>query len=131
LNRDRHRFEAAGVRLVVIGMGTPGNARHFRESHGLELELLMDADRRAYKAAGAKKATFGELLGPRVVAKGLRRALSSRVHQGMTVGHPAQLGGVMIVMPDGSVPWVHLSDDAADNPPNELVLEAVRRATDG
>jgi prostamide/prostaglandin F2alpha synthase len=131
LNRDREEFEAAGVRLVVIGMGTPGNASHFRESHHLDLELLVDTDRQAYKAAGAKKATFGELLGPRVVAKGMRRALASRVHQGRTIGHPAQLGGVMIVMPDGSVPWVHLSDDASDNPPNELVLEAARSATAG
>ena len=119
------------MRLVVIGMGTPGNARHFRESQGLELELLVDADRLAYKAAGAKKATFSELLGPRVVAKGLRRSLASRVRQGRTIGHPAQLGGVMIVMPDGSVPWVHLSDDAGDNPPNELVLEAARSAVAG
>jgi prostamide/prostaglandin F2alpha synthase len=131
LNRDREEFEAAGVRLVVIGMGTPGNASHFRESQHLDLELLVDTDRQAYKAAGAKKATFGELLGPRVVAKGMRRALASRVHQGRTIGHPAQLGGVMIVMPDGSVPWVHLSDDASDNPPNELVLEAARSATAG
>jgi hypothetical protein len=32
-------------------------------------------------------------------------------------------------MRDGSIPYAHLSDDASDNPPNDEVLEAVRRAT--
>lgn len=128
LHRDREKFEAAGVGLAVVGMGTPANARDFREKQGVELELLVDPERRAYKAAGAKKATFGELLGPRVVAKGLRRGLAEGVHQGRTIGHPAQLGGVMIVKPDGSVPYVHLADDASDNPPNSVVLEAARKA---
>ncbi len=129
LHRDRDRFEEAGARLMVIGQGTPEQAGHFRESQGVELELLVDPERRAYKAAGAKKATFSELLGPRVVARGIRRSLASGVRQGRTVGHPAQLGGVMLVMPDGSVPYVHLADDASDNPPNEEVLAAVRSAT--
>jgi hypothetical protein len=129
LHRDRKRFADAGVRLVVIGQGRPEQAAHFRDSHKLDLDMLVDTRRQAYKAAGTKIATFGELLGPRVVAKGVRRAAASGVHQGRTVGHPAQLGGVLLVMPDGSIPYAHLSDDASDNPPNDEVLEAVRRAT--
>lgn len=109
-------------------MGTPEHARHFRETQGVDLDLLVDPERKAYAAAGTKKATVGELIGPRVVLAGMRRTLATRVHQGRTIGHPAQLGGVMIVKPDGSVPWVHLADDAGDNPPNAEVLAAARRA---
>ena len=116
------------MRLVVVGQGTPEQARHFRDSQKVELDLYVDTDRGAYRAAGTKKATFGELLGPRMVLRGARRTLASLVHQGRTVGHPAQLGGVLLVMPDGSVPYAHLSDDASDNPPNEEVLKAVRQA---
>ncbi len=129
LHRDREEFERACARLAVIGQGSPEHAAHFRESQGVDLDLLVDPERRAYKAAGTRKGTFGELLGPRVVARGVRRSLASRVRQGRTVGHPAQLGGVMLVMPDGSVPYVHLAQDASDNPPNEEVLAAVRSAT--
>jgi AhpC/TSA antioxidant enzyme len=129
LHRDRKRFEEAGARLVVVGQGRPEQAEHFRESQGLDLELFVDSRREAYKAAGTKVATFNELLGPAVVAKGLRRAVASRVHQGRTVGHPAQLGGVLVVMPDGSIPYAHLSEDASDNPPNDEVLDALGRAT--
>ncbi len=129
LHRDREEFEAAGVRLVVIGQGTPAHAIHFRDSHKIELEMLVDRGRDSYRAAGTKVATISELIGPSVVAKGTARALRQRLPQQRTQGHPAQLGGVMLVLPDGSVPYSHLSDDASDNAPNDEVLAAVRQAT--
>ena len=128
MNRDRDELAAAGARLVVVGQGTPMNAAHFRERFELDLELLVDTDRVGYKAAGTKVATVSELLSPRVVARGLRRSRDSGVFQGSIDGHPAQLGGLMLVMPGGDVPWVHLSDDASDYPPNAEAIEAVRAA---
>jgi peroxiredoxin len=128
LHRDRKEFEAAGVRLVAIGQGSPEDAEDFRKGQGVELEVLVDPERRTYKAAGAKKATFSELLGPNVVWKGLKRTAGLRVRQGRIIGHAAQLGGVLIVKPDGSIPYAHLSEDASDNPPNEEVLAAAREA---
>jgi hypothetical protein len=132
LHRDRDRFRDAGVELVVIGQGRPEQAAHFRESQGVAgLELLVDKRRESYEAAGTKLATLNELLGPRVVLKGIRRSAASRVHQGRTVGHPAQLGGVLLVMPDGSIPYAHLANDAGDNPPNDEVLAAIERGLSG
>ena len=128
MNRDRDAFGEAGARLVVIGQGTPVNAAHFRRQFDLELDLLVDTDRRAYKAAGTKVGTLSELLAPRVVARALRRGRESGVHQGGIQGHPAQLGGLMLVTPGGGVPWVHLSGDASDYPPNAEAIEAVRAA---
>jgi hypothetical protein len=128
LNRDRERFAEAGAPLAVIGQGTPVNAARFRERFDLDIDLLVDTDRRAYKAAGTKMGTLSELLSPKMVARGLRRALGSRVLQGRVIGHPAQLGGMMLVVPGGEVPWVYLSNDASDYPPNDEVIEAVRGA---
>jgi peroxiredoxin len=129
LHRNREKFEQAGVRLVVVGQGRPEQAEHFQRTQGVDLDMLVDTRRESYRAAGAKVATFSEILGPRVVAKGVRRAAASGVRQGRTVGHSAQLGGVLLVMPDGSIPYSHLSEDASDNPPNDEVLAAVREAT--
>ena len=112
---------------MVIGQGTPANAAWFRREFDLDIDLLVDTDRLAYKAAGTKVATVGELVGPKMLLRGAKRARSSGVIQGKIVGHPAQLGGLMLVMPDGSAPWAHLSDDASDYPPNDEVIEAVRR----
>jgi hypothetical protein len=129
LHRDRELFAEAGVALVVIGQGTPRHAAAFASDHGLDgLRLLVDPDRSTYAAVGAKMAGVTDLLGPRVALRGLRAVASERVMQGRTVGHPAQLGGVLVVERGGGVAWSHLAGDAGDNPPNSVVLEAARRA---
>jgi hypothetical protein len=129
LHRDRDKFEAAGVGLAVIGQGRPEHARDFIAANEVEgLRVLVDPARESYEAAGAKIATVNELLGPRVVAKGTASALRTGLFQTRTKGHPAQLGGVLIVAPDGSVPYAHLADDASDNASNDEVLRAARKA---
>jgi hypothetical protein len=128
LHRDRDTFEAAGVGLAVIGQGTPAHAREFIADNKVDgLPILVDPTRESYEAAGAKIATFNELLGPRVVAKGTTSALRTGLVQTRTKGHPAQLGGILIVAPDGSVPYAHLADDASDNASNDEVLRAAKK----
>ena len=129
LHRDRERFEQAGVGLAAIGQGTPAHARDFIKTNKVDrLTVLVDPARESYDAAGAKIATMGELLGPRVMLRGSTSALRTGLLQTTTKGHAAQLGGVVIVAPDGSVPYAHLADDAADNPPTDRVLAAARTA---
>jgi peroxiredoxin len=131
LHRDRSKFDAASARLVVIGQGTPAQAAHFRESQNVDIPLYVDEGRASYKAAGTKVGTVTELLGPAVVAKGVAASRRDKVVQGRTVGHPAQLGGVMIVKPGDEITYVHLADDAGDNPPNSEVLAAAKAASKG
>jgi peroxiredoxin len=126
LHRAQPDFEAAGARLVVIGQATPRHAAHFRRRFELEVPMLADEQRASYKAAGAKIATFNELLGPRVVAKGVATSRRYGVRQGRTIGHPAQLGGSMVIDQDGSVVWSHMSQDASDNASPEEMLTALR-----
>lgn len=128
LHGAREEFEAAGVDLVLIGQLTPRHAAHFRRRQGIQVPVLADEARVSYKAAGAKIATFDELLGPKVLAKGAAVSVRTGQLQGRTIGHPAQLGGAMVVMPDGSIPWSHLSQDAGDNASPEEILAAVRTA---
>jgi peroxiredoxin len=131
LHRARSEFEAAGVPLVLIGQATPRHAAHFRRRFEIELPVLADERRESYRAAGAKVATVGELLGPRSVGLGFMKSARSRgaIRQGKVIGHPAQLGGAMVVRPDGTVAWSHMSEDASDNASPEEILEGARRAT--
>jgi peroxiredoxin len=128
LHRDREKFDAAGARLVVIGQGTPEQAAHFRESLELDYPIYVDRGREVYEAAGTKIATVNELVGPRMMARGAAAAAKNGVVQGKTVGHPAQLGGVLVVLPGDDIAYCHLSDDASDSPPNSEVLAAVKAA---
>ena len=130
LQRASEQFEEAGASLCLIGQGTPRQAAHFRKRWELELPVLADRERESYRAAGAKVATMGELLGPTSVRKGAAKTLGSRgrIRQGRMIGHPAQLGGALLIGADGGVSWSHMSEDASDNAEPEEILEAVRKA---
>lgn len=128
LHGAREQFENAGAKLVLIGQLTPRHAAHFRRRQDIDLPVLADAERTSYQAAGAKVATMSELLGPKVVAKGLIAGARNRVHQGRTLGHPAQLGGAMVITPGGDVAWSHMAQDASDNASPEEILAAIRAA---
>lgn len=130
LHRDQAEFARATVELVAIGNGTVEQAAAFVRSQGLDgLRLVVDPERRVYEAAGARVGTLSQLVGPRVMLAGARLAAGgSGARQGQVIGHAAQLGGVLIVAPDGSVPYAHLAENAADLAPEEEVLEAARKA---
>jgi peroxiredoxin len=133
LHRARDEFEEAGVRLAVIGMGEPEDAAEFRRAQGVDLPLLVDPERKTYAIAGAKLATLDEMIGPKVAARAVTRTLASRwrlgsisVHQGRIKQHASQLGGVLLIAPDGSVRYAHLSEDISDNPPVREVIAAAK-----
>jgi peroxiredoxin len=125
LHRDRKKFAAAGAELAIVGQGSPEDAAEFRRTHKLNVRILADHDRSAYRAAGTKVANTMELLGPKVVLKALTRSIPGGFLQTRTKGHAAQLGGVLVVDRDGSVVWSHLGEEASDIPPNDEVLAAV------
>lgn len=128
MNRARDQFQAAGARLTLIGQLNPRHATHFKRKLEIELPLLVDESLASYQAAGAKVATLGELLGPQTAFKGANTMRKEHLLQGRTLGSPAQLGGALIVLPDGSIPWSHMSQNAGDNATPEEILQAVRDA---
>jgi hypothetical protein len=126
LHRARQEFDQAGAGLVLIGQGTPRQAAHFRRRQGIELRVLADEDRVSYQAIGAKVGSLSDLLGPKVVAKGMLTTLRTGAVQGRTVGHPAQLGAAAAIAPSGEIIWSHTADDASDNASPEEILTALR-----
>ena len=126
MDRAREDFEAAGANLVLIGQLTPRHAAHFRRRQSIELPVLADSERASYRAAGAKMAKVGELIGPSVLAKGVLTSLRTGKAQTRTIGHPAQLGGSMVIAQDGRIAWSHMSKDAGDNASPEEILAAVQ-----
>jgi peroxiredoxin len=126
LHRARSEFDDAGGRLVLIGQATPRHAAHFRRRQGIQLPVLADEERISYKAAGAKKAGVLDLWNPKVVAKGALTGVREKTIQGRTVGDANQLGGALVITPDGEIVWSHMSDDAGDNASPEEILAALR-----
>lgn len=126
MDRAHKEFEAAGARVVLIGQATARHAAHFRDRQGIELPVLADERRESYKAAGAKRATITELVGPKVIAKGALTTMRTRKLQSRPIGDSAQLGGVLVIRPDGEIAWSHMSQDASDNAAPGEILAALR-----
>ena len=89
--------------------------------------MLADERRASYKAAGAKVATMSELFGPKLIARGA--LTTAKTGRGAHDRTPAQLGGVLVIAPDGRVTWSHMSQDASDNASPEEIIEAIVRPT--
>ena len=128
LHRARGEFENAGATLTLIGQATPRHAAQFRRRQGIQLPMLADEERVSYEAAGAKVAGITDLFGPKVIAKGAVTGVRNKSIQTRTIGNTAQLGGVLVVRPDGTVAWSHMSTDAGDNASPEEILEAINAA---
>jgi hypothetical protein len=126
LDRAQQDFEDAGAQLVLIGQLTPRHAAHFRRRQKITLPVLADERRTSYKAVGAKIGSMNELLGPKVVAKGALTTLRTGKLQGRTIGHPAQLGGAMVIASDGEIVMKHMAKDASDNASPKEILAAIR-----
>lgn len=115
-----------GAELAVVGNGKPAFARAFRQELDFPGPVLSDPALGAYRAAGFSRRVWG-LAAPRVLLHGLR-AFRGGSRQRATQGDPLQLGGVLVIRPDGRVSYRYVSREAGDHAPAAEILEGVRRA---
>jgi hypothetical protein len=127
LRREVPTIHAAGAELVVIGNGNLHFAKAFRDELELDTPLYIDTTRATYRALGMKRG-IARTLGPRTWLRSLR-ALRQGFRQKRTRGDPWQLGGVLMVLRDGSIAYRYLSEVAGDHPSLDEVLAAVSGET--
>ena len=119
-------LEALGVGLAFIGNGSPEAAQDFRTEFRLTVPLYVAPDLRAYEAFGFEHGA-ASTFAPGVFLNAAR-ALGAGHRQGATAGSAMQQGGIALVRPDGTVPYLFRSKTAGDHPTTAEVLAAVRRA---
>jgi hypothetical protein len=123
--RDRYQeFRGKNAEVVIIGMGTPKMAATFKARMKAPFPMLVDRELRSYKAVGLKKGSVGDVIGPRLWAKGTKILLRGR---GMATPkqNPYQLGGVAVVARGGDVLYVHRARNASDFPSIDELLTAI------
>ena len=110
--------QAAGGEIVVLGNGTPEDARWFIEDYEVTMPVFVDPELASHKIVGARKQN---LFDPRSM---LRAATAMRhgFRQTKTMGTTLQLGGLFVITPTGDMPFRYLSKFAGDHPdPKEAV----------
>lgn len=123
MRRDTQRYEAAGLQIVLVGLGSPEKAAQFRKALGLPFTVLCDPDKTAYQAFGL---TRRMRLATEARLQGIVRVIADTARYGgaLTEQDMVQLGGVFIIDRTGHVRFAYAALRAADRPALEDVLAA-------
>ena len=123
MRRDVEEIHRRGAELVVVGNGRRHFAEAFRQDLGLTTPLYVDTTRESYRALGMKRPLLA-FVKPALV-RNAWRAFRAGARQRGIQGDPLQLGGLLVVRPDGEVRYRYLSEVPGDHPPNQDVLNAL------
>lgn len=120
-------LEAAGLRLVFVGNGAPHFARSFAAEQHVSAPLYTDPSLKTYAALEFRSGVLRTLGNPQMFGNAFR-AWTAGHRQSRTQGPPMQQGGVVVVTPDGRVPYLFASETAGDHPNPDDVIRAARAA---
>jgi hypothetical protein len=123
--RDHEQaFRDKGASVAAIGLGDRHYAQVLRAEAGIQFPLLIDEQRRAYRAAGLRS---GSLLHSfrrdNLLARKRARAAGHRQH--WFGKNPFQLGGSFVFGPGNVDLYMHISQTFGDNASPATLLAAV------
>ena len=124
LHRERFAIHDRGAEIIMIGNGAPNFAKAFQEDFSITTPMYVDPSLESYRALGMRRGLLATLFSGKVLVHGAR-ALRGGFRQGITRGDHWQLGGVLVVRPDGAVLYRHLSETAGDHPPLSDIIAAL------
>jgi peroxiredoxin len=123
LATDRSAVEAAGLRPVLVHMGTPEQGEAMAQTYGLQdLALVSDPDRVLFRAADLRRGRLGQVLGLEVWIRGYEAGIQNGHGVGALQGDGFQLSGYAILK---AGQWVvrHGHATAAERTPFTRIAE--------
>jgi hypothetical protein len=124
LREHEQEFRGKGANLAAIGLGDVNYARIFRDETGITFPLLIDADRKAYRAAELKKANLLHLFRKDNAAY-RKRAKAGGFEQKKLGENPFQLGASFVFAPGNVDKFIHVSETFGDNAAIADLLAAI------
>jgi hypothetical protein len=126
LRHELDAIRALGAELVLVGNGTLEHLRWFLEDQEPDFPVFTDPTLAVYREAGMRRDARA-MLNPRVLGSTLRARRAGFTQPGVK-GDPWQQGGVLAILPDGTIAYRHASDYLGDLPDPAAVVAALRRA---
>ncbi len=102
LAEDYNKIKAAGAELLAISVDDQSYAWSMGQTTGAKFNILSDADKKTINAYGI---------------------LNAQEHGG--IAKPS----IFIVDKDGRIRYLYVGKDAGDRPPDETILEQVKKVT--
>lgn len=130
----RNRLDELGDNTIValLTFTEPENLVGYSATHDLPFPILIDPDRRAYRAFGLARGSLARVYGWKVA----RRYLELFRQQGMSgLARPTedtlQLGGDFVVGSDGTLVYGFWGEGPDDRPSVDDLIEAVQGSRTG
>jgi hypothetical protein len=123
--RDNHdRFVEKGIRVVVVGQGTPDDLAAFLETRPVPFETFVDPERAAYRLYNLPRGNWRQVAyDPSVLRAGAAAAREGHF-VGATVGDGMQLPGSFVIK-DDVVVYAHRGKLSSDIAPMDELLGAI------
>lgn len=111
----REEIEAAGLRIVAVGIGRPEHARRFGGRLAPNVECVTHEEPEVHSRFGIEQGNILRLMAPDAIAAGAQAA--ARGHkQGTATGDQRRLTATFIVDETGTVRYCHYGKHAGDHP---------------
>lgn len=127
MRQKQGELSGLGVRVAVVAFQGGPLAEDYVRDTGLDWPVLIDESRGLYRAYGMERGGLWHVWGPpawwayiKLLARGRRLRKMS--------GDVFQLGGDVLVDPDGIVRVHHVGNGPADRPPVSELLAVVRES---
>ena len=112
----RQQIEATGTQIVLVHMSDDASAKELFSRYGLDdVERVSDPSRQLYERFELKKGRFLQLLGPKVIWRGMIATLLRGHGIGKIQGSVFQLPGAVLIS-NGQVIAAHHSENSSDTP---------------
>lgn len=136
LERDRGLLPP-NPNIWLIGMGTPVQARAFKQQTGVRFPVLLSPDLEAHEAMNLPRGSLRQIFGLAAQRVARRRAKGIGLDRQAEGGNRPkakpeqdwhQLGGAFVFAQGGQVLWEHRARHAGDSPDHSVFAQALRDA---
>lgn len=126
LGRHQPEIEAAGLRVVAVGIGEPKHAQRYCPQLAPRANCVSLPEPLAHAAYGLTMGTLKDLLNAQSIKNGWRAMRSGHTQSLVSTGNERQLGGTFVVSRAGIVEFAQVSAVAGDHADIPTVLAAHR-----
>jgi peroxiredoxin len=123
----KDEFDRRGVAIVVISFAEPERLAPYQEHHHWPFVMLADPKRIAYQAFALKRLSWFRVFSPSTLWLYLRLLREGKKLQSYGKDDYYQAGGDFLIDREGNILFAHRSQDPADRPSIEKLLEAIDR----
>lgn len=124
MRERRAELETRGVRILTVAFESSEQVRDFVARDAPGFPVLRDPERAAYRAFGFGRPGALRIWAPRTLAFYARKLLRGQLPRHFE-SDPFQLGGDVLLAPDGRPWWVYRSQQPADRPSVDQLLQAL------